>query len=95
MMTAAEIQRSLAELRVVSERTIQHTLQIDLKMPSRVAAMKPLLTEKMKSKRLKFSMTYQHFTAEDWSKVMYLDESTFMCIRASRAKVRRLEGASR
>ncbi len=95
MMTAAEIQRSLAELRVVSEWTIQHTLQIDLKMPSRVAAVKPLLMEKMKSKRLKFSMTYQHFTAEDWSKVMYLDESTFKCIRASRAKVRRPEGASR
>jgi hypothetical protein len=95
MMTAVEIQRSLAELRVVSEQTIQHTLQIDLKMPSRVAAMKPLLTEKIKSKRLKFSMTYQHFTAEDWSKVMYLDESTFKVIRASRAKVRRPEGASR
>jgi hypothetical protein len=40
-------------------------------------------------------MTYQHFTAEDWSKVMYSDESTFKCIRASRAKVRRPDGASR
>jgi hypothetical protein len=51
MMTPAEIQRSVAELRVVSDRTIQHTLQIDLKMPSRVAAMKPLLMEKIKSKK--------------------------------------------
>jgi hypothetical protein len=53
MMTAAELQTSVAELRVVSERTIQCTLQIDLKMPSRVAAMKPLLTKKMKAKRIK------------------------------------------
>ncbi len=60
IMTAAEIQRRLAGLRVVSERTIQHTLQIDLKMPSRVAAMKPLFTEKMKSKRLKFSISTFH-----------------------------------
>ncbi len=64
-------------MREVSKQTIHHTLQINLKMPSRVAAMKPLLMEKMKSKRLKFAMKYQHFTAEDWAKVMYLDESTF------------------
>jgi hypothetical protein len=34
MMTAAELQTGMAELQAVSERTIQRTLQIDLKMPS-------------------------------------------------------------
>jgi hypothetical protein len=95
MMTAAELQTSVAELRVVSELTIQRTLQINLKMPSRVVAMKPLLTEKMKAKRIKFAQAYLDFTAADWSKVMYLDESRFKCIRASRCKVRRPEGVSR
>jgi hypothetical protein len=55
MMTTAEILRSMAELQVVSELTIQHTLQINLKMANRVAAMRPLLTEKIKSKRFKFA----------------------------------------
>ncbi len=53
-MTITEIQVSVPELRVVSERaiqwtiqrTIQQTLQKDLNMPCCVAAMKPLLTAK-------------------------------------------------
>jgi hypothetical protein len=71
MMAATEGQTSVAELLVVSKRTIQQTLQIDLKMPSQVVAIKLLLTEKMKAKRIKFAQAYLHFTAEDWSKVMY------------------------
>ncbi len=38
--------------------------------------MKPLLTMKMKAKRMKFVTAYQHFTSEDWAKVMFSDEST-------------------
>ena len=62
MMTAADLRNSVPELQVVSERTIQRTLQKMLKMPSRTAAQKPLLTEKMKKKRLQFAKNYQHFT---------------------------------
>jgi hypothetical protein len=91
-MTAAEIQVSVSELRVVSERTIQWTLQKDLNMPCHIAAMKPLLTEKMMAKRLKFARTYQHFTKEDWAKVMYSDESTFKCIRSTRTTIRKPPG---
>jgi hypothetical protein len=43
-------------------------------------------------KLVKFAQTYKHFTAEDWSKVMYSDESAFKCIKASRGKVRRPNG---
>jgi IS30 family transposase len=75
MMMAAELQTSVVELQAVSERTIQRTLQIDLKMASRVATMKPLLTDKMKAKRVKFAKAYSHFTAEDWSKVMCLNKT--------------------
>jgi hypothetical protein len=51
IMTATKLQTSAAELRVVSEWIINlQALPIDLKMPSRVAAMKLLLTEKMKAK---------------------------------------------
>jgi transposase len=94
-MTAADLQNSVPELRTVSERTIQRTLQRDLKMPSRIAAQKPLLTMKMKAKRLKFAKAYRHWTSADWAKVMYSDESTFKCLRSVRGKVRRPRESSR
>ncbi len=95
MMTAADLQESCPELAEVSERTIQRRLQKDLKMPCRVAALKPLLTMKMKAKRLKFAKDHAHFTQEQWSKVMFSDESTFRVMRCTRRTVRRPEGSSR
>jgi transposase len=64
-------------------------------MPSRIAALKPLLTEKMKKKRLAFCKKYKHWTAADWESVMYSDESTFRVIRATRILVRRPIGSNR
>ncbi len=57
--------------------------------------MKPLLTSKMMVKRFKFANKYAHWTHEDWSKVMYSDESTFHCVRNIRKKVRRPSGSNR
>jgi hypothetical protein len=57
--------------------------------------MKPLLTEKMKAKRLKFAKKYQHFTKEDWAKVMYSDKSTFKCLRSTRTTIMRPQGSNR
>ncbi len=54
----------------MSERSIQRHLQITLKLPSRSAAQKPLLTPKMKKKRLAFCRAYKDWTAKDWEKVM-------------------------
>ncbi len=56
MMTAAEMQTSVAELWMVSQWTFQQTLQNDLKMLSIqyvVTAIKPLLMDKMMTKRVK------------------------------------------
>jgi IS30 family transposase len=94
-MTAANLHNSVPELRTVSEWTIQWTIQKDLKMPSRIAAQKPLLTMKMKAKRLKFAKAYKHWTSEDCSRVMYSDESTFKFLRSIRGKVRRPRESSR
>lgn len=38
---------------------------------------------------------YQHRTDEDWSKVMYSEESTFRGVRATRNRVRRPSGYDR
>jgi transposase len=47
-MTAGQLRETVPELSDMADRTVQHALQKELKMPSRVAAMKPLLTQKMK-----------------------------------------------
>jgi transposase len=66
-----------------------------LRMRSRMAAHKPLLTKQMKTKRLAFAKKYRHWTEEEWSRVMYSDESTFRCLRATRTRVRRPAGSDR
>jgi len=78
-----------------AECSVQHALPKNLEMPSHVKAMKPLLTSKMKMKRLNFAKKYAHWTPEDWVKVMYSDESTFHCVRNIRKMVRRPSGSNR
>ena len=69
-------------------RTIQHWLKNDLGLPCRRAAKKPLLTEKMRKKRLTFAKNYQHWTPEQWRKV-FSDESTFRLVRGQSKVIRR------
>ena len=82
-------------LQNVSIRTIQHRLQKDLKMPSRRAAKKPLLTAPMIKKRFLFCRKYLHWTPADWRKVMFSDESTFRLVRRGSKMIRRPPGSSR
>jgi hypothetical protein len=95
MMTAADLKASLPELEDISERSIRRIIFKDLKMPSRSTAQKPLLTAAMKKKRLAFAKKYIDWTPEQWSRVMFSDESTFRCIRATKTKVRRPMGSDR
>jgi transposase len=95
MMTAADLKSSLPELEDISERSIRRVIFKDLKMPSRSAAQKPLLTAAMKKKRLAFAKKYKDLTPDQWSRVMFSDESTFRCIRATKTKVRRPMGSDR
>jgi hypothetical protein len=52
-------------------------------MLSRRAAKKPLLMKWMKSQRLQFAKEHAHWTYEDWSEVLFSNESTFKTIRAT------------
>ena len=93
--TAAEARLALPHnLSKVSIRTVRRTL-VDMGFPSRRAAKKPVLTKKMKLKRVQFALKYKHWTADDWMKVMFSDESTFKCFRSSGYLVRRPDDASR
>jgi hypothetical protein len=49
----------------------------------------------MKKKRIAFAQKYKDWTTEQWSRVMFSDESTFRCIRATKTKVRRPMGSDR
>lgn len=79
----------------VSERTIQRRLQLDLGLPSRQAAKKPLLTKKMKKARMDFCKAHLHWTEEDWKQVLFSDESSFLTIRSRTKGVRRPVGSNR
>ena len=94
--TAVELENKHPELlHNVSTRTICHRLQKDLGLPCRRAAKKPTLTAAMKKKRFSFCKKYHHWTATQWRKVMFSDESTFTLVRRVSKIVRRPSTASR
>lgn len=94
--TAADIKREYPMVfGNLTDRYIQKRLKEDLKMPSRRAAKKPLLTKRMKAQRLDFAKKHAHWTYEDWSEVMFSDESTFKTIRATGKTVRRPVGSDK
>jgi hypothetical protein len=64
----------------ISVKHISCLIKEKLKIPSRITAQKPLLTLKMKKKRLAFAEQYCHLTEDDRSTVIYSDENTFQCV---------------
>ena len=65
-LTALELQTLHPNLlENVTIRTMQHCLQKDLGLPSRKAAKKTLLTERMKKRCLAFAKKYAHRTTEE------------------------------
>lgn len=95
-ITAKELKKELSGfLGSVSVRTIQRRLQVDLKLPCRKAAMKPLITDKMKRKRMQFARKYIDWTKEQWGNVMFSDESTFRTLRVVARTIRRPMGSYR
>ena len=95
-LTASELKKAHPSLLgEVSLRTIQDRLLKDLKMPSRSPAKKPLLSNAMKKARLEFARQYKDWTPEDWSTVMWSDESTFRCITGRQGRIRRPVGSDR
>lgn len=95
-LTASQLKESHPKLLAkVSARTVRHRLQKDLKLPSRTAARKPLLNDRMRKARLAFAKKYSKWTKEQWAKVMWSDESTFQLFPSQHVKVRRPSSASR
>ena len=95
-ITAPEIKQELPESCLqVSVDTIKRRLRTHFGCPIRRAAAKPLLTQKMKRKRLEFCTKYKDWTAQQWREVMFSDESSFQMFQAPKKFVRRAAGSLR
>ena len=80
----------------LSLRTIRWVLLKDLKLPSRVAAKKPMLTQRMKIQRLAFALKYKNWTSTDWNQVIFSDESLFRTTQTTKGRrVRRRQNTDR
>jgi hypothetical protein len=94
--TAKKRKERVPGLENVSVRTIQDLCLKKLKLPSRKMASKPLLTQKMKAKRLAFARWYQHWGWSCGKKVMFSDESHFVLrIGGVEGRCRRPVGSDR
>lgn len=73
----------------ISKSTVRAVLK-KFHLKGRVAAKKPFLRPINIKKRLKFAKEHEHWTVEDWTKVLFTDESKFELFGTNRrAYVRR------
>ena len=76
----------------VSLRTTNRRL-LKMGLPARKPRKKPLKTETIEEKRLRFARRYEHWSAEDWKQVIWSDESWFQMFENGRRQfVRRRPG---
>ena len=77
---------------IVSNMTISRQLSDEFGLKSRKPARKPMLTKVMRKKRLAFAKRHQHWTREDWRKVLFSDESTLQQFTVRKRNIRRPPG---
>ena len=94
-VTSTDLRKNNPFLQKLSERTIRHRLQKELKMHTRKIGKRPLLTNAMRLKRLNWCKSHQHWSVEQWKKVMFSDESTFLQFLCYKSFIRRAAGTSR
>ena len=76
----------------VSVTTVQRRL-LEVGLKAYRARKKPRLTHVHRQRRMEFARTYRHWTASDWSKAVFSDESRFLLFRNDgRPFVRRRPG---
>ena len=78
--------------RRISHMTVSRRLSKEFNLKSYQPAKKPRLTAAVKAKRLQFANNHQHWTAEQWGKVLFSDESTFQQFVVLKRHVRRPTG---
>uniref|UniRef100_A0A0E9WIF3 Transposase Tc1-like domain-containing protein n=1 Tax=Anguilla anguilla TaxID=7936 RepID=A0A0E9WIF3_ANGAN len=92
--TSSQIQNLLNKERKtpISKSTVKRRLSCS-GLRGRVAVSKPLLRRGNRAKCLGWAKKYQHFTVDDWKKVLFTDESKFEIYGSNRrVYVRRRTG---
>ena len=74
-LTPFGLQKVIPGLRSISKRTIRRCIQVELKIPSRLAAKKPNLTEAQKARRLSWADRHRRWSRVKWAKVLWSDET--------------------
>lgn len=88
-ITSVALRKSISELCNVSKPTICRILQKEMGYVACKPTKKPMMNKKHLQQRLEFCRRHEHWTADDWSKVMWSDESTFQVFTSSERFVRR------
>ena len=94
-LTARSLKRLVPGLANTSIRQIQDICLKKLNLPSRKMASKPVLTDKMREKRLALAHQYGHWTVDDWKKVLFSDEPHFELQFTRQVRCRRPQGSDR
>ena len=76
--SAPEVQKCIEEKEniSISSPTIRHILHAN-GLVSRIKRKNPYLSSKHRKRRLEFAKEHEHWTIEDWSKIIWSDESKF------------------
>ncbi len=74
-----EIHKEWTAAGVSASRTTTHRRMQDMGFSCRIPCVKPLLNNRQRQKRLAWAKDKKDWTAAEWSKVMFSDESKF-CI---------------
>jgi len=76
----------------ISRRTNSRRLTDEFGLKSRKPARKPRLASAMKLKRLQFAKKYKDWTSQQWSRVLFSDETTIQQFTSRKRTVRRPPG---
>ncbi len=72
-----EIHKEWTAAGVSASRTTTHRRMQDMGFSCRIPCVKPLMNNRQRQKRLAWAKDKKDWTAAEWSKVMFSDESKF------------------
>ena len=88
-LSANEISKEIFIEKKVSDRTVRRRLLVDFKMKACKPAKKPFLSLKNLKDRKTFCQRYKNWTGENWSKVLFSDETCIKQFNVTNNFVRR------
>ena len=70
----------------ISTRTVRRRLE-DFNLRGPKPQKKPLLSSRNRKRRLAFAKAHEHWTSEDWQKVLFSDKSKFNRVSSDRIRL--------